>query len=94
MLPLNAAVNPLLYTLSTVQFAEQVEKRLHTFRISWKRSFTMKTCTTAVTEGRGRWSEEEGDVGCIGCVCRFGVEQKGYLTGFLEMRHELHAVWC
>ncbi|XP_043203407.1 G-protein coupled receptor GRL101-like [Amphibalanus amphitrite] len=59
VLPLNAAVNPLLYTLSTVQFVEQVEKRLHTFRVSWKRSFTMKTCTTAVTEGRANDQEHQ-----------------------------------
>ena len=57
VLPLNAAMNPLLYTLSTGQFVEQAQQRLRTVRLSWKRSFAMKTCTTAVSEARGQ-SEE------------------------------------
>ncbi|XP_037074744.1 G-protein coupled receptor GRL101-like [Pollicipes pollicipes] len=71
VLPLNAAVNPLLYTLSTVQFVEQVEKRIHTFRQSWKRSFTIKTCTTGIGDDKGNdteaptWSQR---------VCKYPVE--------------------
>jgi hypothetical protein len=41
VLPLNAAVNPVLYTISTAPFLGPAQRGLRTFKRSWKLSLTM-----------------------------------------------------
>ncbi|XP_076044816.1 G-protein coupled receptor GRL101-like [Oratosquilla oratoria] len=50
VLPLNAAVNPLLYTLSTAPFVGKAKERVLDMRHSVKRSFIRQTLSTSIAD--------------------------------------------
>nr|XP_027208488.1 G-protein coupled receptor GRL101-like [Penaeus vannamei] len=53
VLPLNAAVNPLLYTLSTAPFLGKARERVLDVRHSFKRSVVRRTLSTSTGESAG-----------------------------------------
>ncbi|KAK6167360.1 hypothetical protein SNE40_021407 [Patella caerulea] len=50
VLPLNSAINPVLYTISTAPFLGNVKRRAYRFRKSFMNSFTMETKNTFIDE--------------------------------------------